>query len=188
MGEVLKKHSDGRFSLSHKESGWWIGDSDHDKVKAHKGEQILSKLSIKNCEAIANDYDLDELADEIYSGHVMAIDWQLEKRGFKEGFQKSLEILGDKKFSSGQLLNAMDLVWQWMNGEDYGCKTLTEVQDKHIQSLQQTEWDVEVEMEYNPINHASGLEFTGHKLMDFAISQNYQPKLDADGCIILKRK
>jgi len=57
--------------------------------------------------------------------------------------------------------------------EDYGCKTLTEVQDKHIQSLQQTEWDVEIEMQHE------SLVYPTDKML---------PKLDSDGCLILKRK
>ena len=137
-------------------------------------------LSLKNCQAIERGYDLDELAMgyDLYEN----INFVGQMRAFKAGFQKALELMGDKKFSSGQLLNAMDLVWQWMNGEDYGCKTLTEVQDKHIQSLQQTEWDVEVVMEcvigcQNLILNGENSVCCGDK----------KPKLDADGCLILKR-
>jgi hypothetical protein len=129
-------------------------------------------LSLKNCEAIENGYDLDELAD--YHFGIVGSEGISSTHSFKVGFQKALEILGDKKFSSGQLLNAMDLVWQWMNGEDYGCKTLTEVQDKHIQSLQQTEWEVEVIMDRIPADLAPG-------------GWDVFPKLDAENCIILKK-
>jgi hypothetical protein len=140
------------------------------------------KLSIKNCEDIENGYDLYELAEEEYFKHesndLLYGDSENEqlayKAGIVDGFQKALFILGDKKFSSGQLLNAMDLVWQWMNGEDYGCKTLTEVQDKHIQSLQQTEWQVEVVMDRIPADLAPD-------------GWDVFPKLDAEGCIILKK-
>ena len=130
------------------------------------------QLSLKNCEAIELGYDLDELAD--YHFGIVGSEGISSTHSFKVGFQKALEILGDKKFSSGQLLNAMDLVWQWMNGEDYGCKTLTEVQDKHIQSLQQNEWDVEVVMDRIPADLAPD-------------GWDVFPKLDAEGCIILKR-
>ena len=137
-------------------------------------ESQYNKLSIKNCQAIERGYDLDELANKEYlDGYDTT---NLCRLAFKDGFQKALEILSDKKFSSGQLLNAMDLVWQWVNGEDYGCKTLTEVQDKHIQSLQQNEWDVEVEKE-NVMHDYNGNISLGAKF-----------KLDADGCLILKLK
>ena len=89
--------------------------------------------------------------------------------------KKQLFILGDKKFSSGQLLNAMDLVWQWMNGEDYGCKTLTEVQDKHNNNhYNKLNRQVEVVMDRIPADLAPD-------------GWDVFPKLDAEGCIILKR-
>jgi hypothetical protein len=164
-----------------------VGSTDSERKIDVYGKDAHKLLSIKNCEAIANGYDLDKLKcdyiQEKTSDWVQqAIDenaYELEQdaKSFIKGFQKALEILGDKKFSSGQLLNAMDLVWQWMNGEDYGCKTLTEVQDKHIQSLQQTEWDCIVEMD---------TDCTGE--FKYLLLDKGKPKLDADGCLILKRK
>ena len=160
-----------------KQDGTILGTSSYPNLSA----SIRYSLSLKNCKAIENGYDLDELADENYQNFWNILDYKerdIHTFGFIEGFQKALEILGDKKFSSGQLLNAMDLVWQWMNGEDYECKTLTEVQDKHIQSLQKTEWDVEIVMEdiIHLKNRRGGLANMG------------KPKLDADECLILKRK
>ena len=121
------------------------------------------KLSIKNCQAIENGYDLDKLADEIYSGHVIAIDWQLEKRGFKEGFQKAVEILGDKKFSEEDMINFAE----YCKGDLMKTKDLF---NEH-QSLQQTEFYVEIEM-----------GCCGDKV--YAVPECI---LDADGCLILKR-
>jgi len=45
--------------------------------------------------------------------------------------------------------------------------------DKFIQSLQQTEFDVEIEMWFHGTRHKKG---------------EWIPKLDADGCLILRRK
>jgi len=164
MGEVLKKHSDGRFSLSHKESNWWIGDSDHDKVKAHKGEQILSKLSLKNCEAIELGCDLDYLA-RCYVKSPYGREWD----DFKAGFQKALQILGDKKFSEDDVNLAFVL------GKNKDESRINKLINSR---LQQTEWDVEIEMEdiFHLKNRRGGLTNMG------------KPKLDADGCLILKRK
>ena len=148
-------------------------------------------LSLKNCQAIERGYDLDELADNYgfrvpYDGTKDFYDLDAIKH-YKAGFQKALELMGDKKFSASQLLNAMDLVWQWINCEDYGCKTLTEVQDKHIQSLQQTEWDVEVEMICpHPMDtYRCGLQYGCDE--DGCNHPNQVPYLDAEGCLILKR-
>lgn len=144
------------------ESGFILYDEDNITIGAEPNvlsSDVFSKLSLKNCQAIERGYDLDELLnDYIMRRPFMRID-KKHQNMYKEGFQEALELMGDKKFSASQLLNAMDLVWQWINGEDYGCKTLTEVQDKHIQSLQQSEWEVTYNLE----------------------------ELDADGCLILKR-
>jgi hypothetical protein len=126
-------------------------------------ESILSctdkiKLSLKNCQAIELDYDLDELAKEY-----MKIS-SIEFDAFKSGFQKALSILGDKKFSEDDVKKAILLSMKY---NDVGV----------IQSLQQTEWDVEIVMETCQV-------MVQHGDMEF---QDF-PKLDADGCIILKHK
>jgi hypothetical protein len=142
------------------------------------------KLSLKNCQEIELGYDLDELADNYSDVFDAFTDDRFD--AFKAGFQKALEILGDKKFKD--MMKLCDVVYQFSMEADnnfLGTETRKELIDK---ATQQTEWEVEIDMEFKPINHASGLEFTGHKLMDFAISQNYQPLLDPNGCLILKRK
>ena len=110
-------------------------------VSSRRPEHKHRKLSLTNCQAIERGYDLDDIKRKVFDG----FDGQPDSftiAAVERTIQIMVELMDDKKFSAGQLLNAMDLVWQWMNGEDYGCKTLTEVQDKHVQSLQQTEWDV----------------------------------------------
>jgi hypothetical protein len=137
-------------------------------------ESQYNKLSIKNCQAIENGYDLDELAKEHLgnpteeelnkaSSFVYAL-YKSNLLEFKKGFQKALEILGDKKFSLEQMLVA------------YNTNRSGTLFDQLINSFggQQTEWDVEIEME------------------EVAIGDKYtpepKPKLDADGCLILKLK
>jgi hypothetical protein len=80
--------------------------------------------------------------------------------GFKIGFQKALELMGDKKFSEEDVREAFFHV---QNEPTF---------DVFIQSLQQTEWDVEVVME------KIDLSFGCYKI---------QPKFDEEGCLILKR-
>ena len=118
---------------------------------------------------------MDELVEKEYP-----LVYESYKDGFKAGFQKALELNADKRFTLKEMTDC------WNKALTF--QTHKETLGEHIQSLQQKEWDVEIEMEFNPINHASGLQLTGNKLMDISISQNYKPKLDADGCLILKRK
>ena len=126
-------------------------------VDGHPLKAITQALSLKNCQAIERGYDLDELYGEVDE----SIDYhEFDFTSFRLGFQKALELLGDKKFSEEDLRKAMDKVWDWCKAEkDTDFSTITELRNKHIQSLQQTEWDVT----FNP------------------------NEKDSDGCLILKR-
>lgn len=144
----------------------------------YSGMSRIQKLSLKNIQTIERGYDLDELAEE-YSTMSIFIDSRatepptikeiedaeyISEIAFKIGFQKALEILGDKKFSEDDMINCF---YEGKDG-DWGSA------GGYVESLQQTEWDVVIEMEY------VGKIKTGkyHEM---------NPKLDADGCLILKR-
>jgi uncharacterized protein YktA (UPF0223 family) len=121
------------------------------------------RLSLKNCLSIERGYDLEELAKTEYPiGEVWNEEEALIRElAFKKGFQKALELMGDKKFSEEDLMEA------YSRGQT----------NSPIQSIQQTEWDVEI------------VTFTGDDLK--SVSEDWgklgKPKLDADGCLILKR-
>jgi len=146
-----------------------IGTTDLEYQKAFSDVCFL--LSTKNCEAIENGYDLDELVDEMLekaqTPHKL-ISPSTFRSGIIKGFQKALEILGDKKFSEE------DMVKMFFNGRESLDKALVTVQEAKsvIQSLQQTEWGVEIEM-----------DICGDKV--YAVPE---PVLDENGCLILKRK
>ena len=131
------------------------------------------KLSLKNCEAIENGYDLDELVKEQYP---------IDEPSFKRGFKLALEILGDKKYNE-----YVKFMFQF--GFNLDNPMSRNEYDAHIQSLQQTEWDIEIEMEKvkdetKIIGSVKGVKGSGHKITTY----KSVPKLDADGCLILKRK
>jgi hypothetical protein len=129
---------------------------------------FVNKLSLENCQAIERGYDLDELVKSECKNSSYNDLNHLVERGFKAGFQKALEILGDKKFTEKDMEEAFsDGQLNQLHNQKYfsGSKA-------YIQSLQQTEWDVEIVM-----------DICGDKV--YAVPE---PKLDADGCIILKRK
>ena len=126
------------------------------------------KLSLKNCEAIELGYDLDGLADE-YAKY-MNDDDGTSDIDFKVGFQKALEILKDKKFSEDDIRQTLYL----KNGFDKNGFSFYKSDEEIIQSLQQTEWNIEVVTDKIPADLAPG-------------GWDVFPKLDADGCLILKR-
>ena len=142
-------------------------------------------LSLKNCQAIERGYDLDELAKIEYPICEVWNDEEalIRELAFKKGFKKALELLGDKKFSEEDIKKVVEISRQGSlqkthNG--YGVSTGSVfVLDKLsandiIKSLQQTEWDVEIETV--PALSNNGNVYYGEI-----------PKLDVDGCLILKR-
>lgn len=140
------------------------------------------KLSLKNCESIANGYDLDELAknifpdviieDEDYKHNGTSYQW-----GFKVGFRKALELMGDKKFSEEDIFDAVMLGCSFEGLGIEGVETYNELKDLVIKRNTQTEWDVEVVIEL--INNGKG--------EDGLLHETVEPKLDENGCLILKR-
>ena len=148
------------------------------------------KLSLKSCETIKLGYDLDELAEE----------WCMKPENnwsnnnnevgdnygsYKEGFQKAVELLGDKKFTKNDILIAMIC----MQGQEvFYEKTFEETQEtrklyieNYIQSLQRAEWDVKVVM-------CCGLPDGCTEPEEQCPSHcEIVPLLDEDDCLILRR-
>ena len=145
------------------------------------------KLALKNCQAIEDGYDLDELAREACNiTDPLRLDSQKYKQdpyfkiGFNKGFQKALEILGDNKFSEDDMRKAIN--WSWRKTDREEHILITDEKD-FIQSLQQTEWDVEIVMEC--VMGCQNLILNGENSV---CCGDKKPKLDSNGCLILKRK
>lgn len=158
---------------------------------------LYQKLSLKNCKAIRDGYDLDELAElELKKETAGFFFYQSIGfiKGFNEGFQKALEILGDKKFSEGDMMLSWDagVMSQAICTSNYfGLKRqeqLKEHRDYYKEnlkpvSLKQTEWDVEVVYQ----RACCSDNFTCGDEDNCMICTQTYPKLDSDGCLILKR-
>jgi hypothetical protein len=142
------------------------------------------KLSLKNCEAIERGYDLDELAKNYLLNKwlpntnqedrdlwYLTTDWSKEVVNIIKNFY--IELMGDKKFSEDDVIKIAEYI-RVDSQSSPSVKTkdlLTE-----YQSLQQTEWNVEVEMEFIEEEKTGTDLFWGRNI----------PKLDADGCLIIK--
>ena len=156
--------------------GYWLDISDDGITKRPLTD--FGQLSIKNCEAIANGYDLDELVKTTFPSlencgvylWMSETDRNRQRSAFIKGFQKALEILGDKKFSINEVVELCKILMS--NPFETSGKTYQELTDNYIQSLQQTEWDVEIDVLMT--------EREGGVVIE-------TPKLDADGCLILRR-
>ena len=138
-------------------------------------------LSLKNCQSIERGYDLDELAYEFSWNYQSDPNYGDTIHVFKEGFQKALEVNADKRFTLKEMVECWNRALEFQTHK----KTLGE----YIKSLRQTEWEVEIEMQkhlegYEMIGHQKGVYGSGNRIPIY----NSKPKLDADGCLILKLK
>jgi hypothetical protein len=147
------------------------------------------KLSIHNCQTIEVGYDLDELVKkdtDLFPSNTKPMDKVFHQVGFLRGFREALTILGDKKFSEEDMRKSFE----------YGATaTLMNSQGRHNlekaveisfeESLQQTEWDVEiVEVENDEVYSVSDTMKVAHnKVFDGVLF-----KYDENCCLILKRK
>jgi hypothetical protein len=73
--------------------------------------------------------------------------------------------------------------------QEYVLEVNGEGWDDHLYrgSRKQTEWDVDIEMQkhlegYEMVGHQKGVYGSGHRIPIY----NSKPRLDADGCLILK--
>lgn len=150
------------------------GEVHHNKGWNKNNEVVFidteHKLSLENCQAIERGYDLDELAigyfKQIHMGFGII-------EAYKKGFQEALEVNADKRFTLKEMVDC------WNRALEF--QTHKETLGEYIKSLQQTEWDVIVEME-GPLVYPANLPKEGEERPD------YRPKLSENGCIILKRK
>lgn len=134
--------------------------------ESYIAELGAQKLSRVNCEAVKNGYDLMKLAEEYSRGKSSSDVFKAaHKRDFIAGAKAILELLGDKKFSEEDMGNLWDFCV-------YNKGTFKE----GIQSLQQTEWDVEIITE--PFLSVGD---------NFHDKYQTRPKLDENGCLILKK-
>jgi hypothetical protein len=178
-GKLIKKSSHNREHLE-----YWLyceelkyNLSPMAKTGAGHG---LQKLSLKNCQAIERGYDVYELAKENYYKFWSIIDESgliNHTFGYVEGFQKALELMGDKKFSEEDIDGAFDAGYEMLDSQKNYNDSLKEFK----KSLQQTEWDVEIDMtpyhDNNFINDGK----------THIIKPIFKPTLDNEGCLILKR-
>ena len=136
-------------------------------------------LSIKNCEAIANGYDLDELAKVSYDCDPYIAEY-LEHE-FKKGFQKALEILGDKKYTETELYHAF-----LINSAGNNTTLRNFFEQTVLPMFNDNEWDVEIVMDRDCYSSAGRCDKL--TMADCIICTPVTYLKDEDGCLILKRK
>jgi hypothetical protein len=140
-----------------------------------KGE--VYDLSKQNCNEIFGVVDVEKLAynhrrtyQDSFEGMNECImkDAMHQQVGFIEGFNKAMELNKDKRFTEQNLREAYS---RGILGGD-------SVVDRYIKALQPTEIEVEIEMIQKEPSHTNNGIF---------INFYTEPKLDSEGCLILKK-
>ena len=146
------------------------------------------KLSKQNCDEIFGVVDVDKLAKEDadlrFPNQGDEESWLARNSGVVWGFNKAMELNKDKLFT----LEDLEKVWD--RSADYRHNPTHENSfGECIKSLQQpTEIEVEIEMkkvvdETKVIGAVKGVKGSGDKITTY----KSVPKLDPDGCLILKK-
>jgi hypothetical protein len=155
----------------------------------------FSKLSKQNCDELFGVVDVEKLAEEEvkqeyydWGGAVFNEDYLNSKRlHFIEGFNKAMELNKDKVFTLEQAVEMAKILVS--NPYEKSGKTAQELVDAYIKSLQQpTEIEVEIVMEKvvdetKVIGAVKGVKGSGDKITTY----KSVPKLDSEGCLILKQ-
>lgn len=197
--KLIKTEEGFSLYIPHEETNKFIASTD--------GMHVEYILSLKNCQAIERGYDLDELARNGVKFHEQdEIHRPNSERLYKKGFQKALELMGDKKFSEEDVNGFIDYVIRVKHKREgmgtglsnkeiinanLGVFRVFEMKDirkvywqEYLKSLQQpTEIEVEIKMEpcfYDDSLGGFSTSYTEDKPKE-------QPKLDSDGCLILKK-
>jgi hypothetical protein len=149
-----------------------------DDVDMQKDYEI-GKLSKQNCDKIFGVVDVEKFVKE---------HWENDKElnnpsSFKAGFNKAMELNKDKVFTLEDMQKAFEL------GHNGAADTyMLEKNEQEFEKLiqQPTEIEVEIVMRNsrtgNIVKHDSDLEWDEDGLCDRAI-----PKLNSEGCLILKK-
>jgi hypothetical protein len=146
------------------------------KLKFNNDNDMLlcatALLSSKNCDEIFGIVNIEKLAEEYSDKEYGGGQSPSYFSGFSDGFNKAMELNEDKVFNLEDMLKVVKLTLEdakesvvW-SGEYY-----QHLAKRLLQSLQQpTEMNVEIEME---------------DVKYFRMAQ--RPKLDSNGCLILKK-
>jgi len=149
-------------------SDYLLRDMGGDVLAITKGTTEGRKLSKQNCDDIFGVIDVEKLAEDFAKYHSIYPTAQDDTEyGFKNGFNKAMELNKDKVFTLEDMMNCWNKALKF---QDY-----KETFGKYIQSLQQpTEIEVEIVTE----------EFESYnKNLDII----KKPILDSSGCLILKK-
>ena len=167
-----------KAQLVKRKNRWDLYAEDGSK-SASTAPNPIGKLSIKNCQDIENGYDLEELAEEFaYYQSNEDSNEKFAKFAFKQGFQKAMELMEGKKFTYNDVQRAF-IQGVYTKNQIHGKK------EEYMESLQPTEWEVEIEMGTlcRQIDCVDNATLVKSKI----VWDKEEPILDKGGCLILRK-
>ena len=164
---------------------------------------LLPNLSKQNCDEIFGIIDVEKLADEYLEKHFSTgLDTNyiqnIVSDGIKYGFNKAIALNKDKVFTRQDVEKVIEMsrkgsMVEQHNGYGRPIESIFVLDnlptDEIIQSLQQpTEIDVEIEMETKQ-QLVNGYKNQPENVIGFVAEYEniLAPKLDSEGCLILKK-
>ena len=187
-----------KATLIKKAEGWYNLYQDKIGIGSTYPELQGYKLSKQNCDEIFGIFDVEKLAKEstleVKETNSDFIFKEVYEEFFKEGFHKAMELNKDKQFTLEDLRTAMTygIVHGQIVQEGTGFEGIHSVDDlfnlilKKVSQPKKIEVEIEMEKvvdETKVVGAVKGVKGSGDKITTY----KSVPKLDADGCIILKK-
>ena len=171
-------------NYSIKQNGEYVAFANEDftgYVPQEFRDNLIGVLSKQNCDGIFGVIDVEKLADELKVGISYKEYDHLIKRGIIVGFNKAMELNKDKLFTLEDIKRAISFGEDNTDMDSFDTVISDKEVNEFIQSLQQpTEIDVEIVMECLDPN-CDGIDKKG------VCIPGDKPKLDSEGCLILKK-
>jgi hypothetical protein len=148
-------------------------------------EVFEQKLSKQNCDEIFGVVDVEKLVEERFG---KSLHHANSRACFREGFNKAIELNKDKVFNEKSILGFGQYVWKYGGGERSMRQLLNDF--KHPE---RTEISVEIVMEecQNPhCENGTSSENGNDPILCKScggLGKSEIPKLDSNGCLILKK-
>jgi len=173
--------------LNRRDNDYWLHNESGETIASSWGVPG-KKLSIKNCNEIFGEINIEQLAED---------DWDIYGEQFKNtpiwdyreifiaGFNKAMELNKDKQFTLEDMRKAMD--WIMTQYFEFHEQPTTGRREQYLKSLQQpTEIEVEIEMicPHPEDTYRCGLQYGCDTE---CYHPNKIPYLDSEGCLILKK-
>jgi hypothetical protein len=154
--------------LNKRDNDYWLYNEYGETIASSWGVDG-KKLSYQNCNEIFGIVDVEKLAEESVPDGFRTI--------WKNGFNEAIELNKDKMFTIEDMRKAMD--WIMTQYFEFHEQPSTGRREHYLQLLKQPiAIEVEIETETKVWEFISNGEFESFEII---------PKLDSNGCLILKK-